>query len=139
MATKTARSIMRSTDTCLAPDWTLDQVSDHLTKHQISGAPVIDNLGNAIGFVSEYDCLKQLMQSNYYCDNTAMAKDVMSTDLHGVSPDMQLMDVASEINGNRLNVIAVLDEGELVGVISRGDVMRALVQNLDVCAIPEAS
>ncbi len=139
METKTARTIMRSKDACLDADWTLDKVSDHLSKHQLPGAPVIDQRGAPIGFVSEYDCLEQLQQANYYCDNTAMAKDVMSLDLHAIGPDVQLMDVASELNRNKLNVMAVMEEGVLLGMVSRGDTMRALVENLDVCAIPEAS
>ena len=139
MESRTARSIMRSLDVCLEPDWTLDKVSDHLTKHQVPGAPVVDEQGNAVGFVSEYDCLQQLMQANYYCDNTAMAKDVMSKELHSIAPDLQLMDVASAINQSKLNVIAVMEEGQLLGLITRGDTMRALVENLDVCAIPQAS
>lgn len=137
METKTARSIMRTTDACLSPDMTLDKVSDHLTKHQLPGAPVTDEAGNAIGFISEYDCLEQLMQANYYCDNTAMAKDVMSSEVYAIGPDLQLLDVAREINKSKLNVIAVMEEGNLLGLISRGDVMRALVLNLDVCAIPQ--
>ena len=138
MDTKTARSIMRSKDACISPDWSLDKVSDHLTKNQLPGAPVQDSAGNAIGFVSEYDCLEQLMQANYYCDNTALAKDVMSTEVRSIGPDMQLMDVAREINKSKLNAIAVMSEGSLLGVITRNDVMRALVTNLDVCAIPKA-
>lgn len=137
MDTKTARTIMRSADACLQPDWTLDKVSDHLTKHQLPGAPVVDAAGTAVGFVSEYDCLKQLMQANYYCDNTAMAKDVPSVDVHSISPEVQLMDVASAINNIHLNVIAVIEEGNILGIVARSDVMRALVKNLDVCAIPE--
>lgn len=137
METKTARSIMRSTDCCLSPDMTLDKVSDHLTQHQLPGAPVTDASGAAIGFVSEYDCLEQLMQANYYCDATAMAKDVMSKELISLSPELQLMDVAKELNTRKINSIAVMEEGVLLGLITRGDVMRALAENLDVCAVPQ--
>lgn len=138
METKTARTIMRCNDVCIAPTWTLDKVSDHLTKHQIPGAPVTKDDGTAIGYISEYDCLQQLMQANYYCDNTAMAEDVMSKEIHSISPDMQLMDVACHLNTSKLNVVAVMEEGQLLGIIPRSDVMRALVENLDVCVLPEA-
>ena len=43
------------------------------------------------------------------------------------------------MNESKLNVIAVIEQEKILGVISRGDVMRALVQDLEACAIPEAN
>ena len=130
MIKKTVRSIMRSTKICLSPKMSLNLVSDHLTKYRLPGAPVIDENRNPLGFVSEYDCLKQLMQSTYYRDNTVLAEDVMSKKLIGTSPDLTLIDVASEMNENKVNVAPVIENGKLIGVISRGDVMRELVKEL---------
>ncbi|MGH1427268.1 MAG: CBS domain-containing protein [Arenicella sp.] len=136
MVNKTVRSIMRSTNICLNPKMSLDLVSDHLTENHLPGAPVIDENHNPIGFVSEYDCLKQLMQSTYYCDNTALAEDVMSTKLITTSPELALIDVASQMNDNKVNVAPVVEEGKIIGVISRGDVMRELVKDLLECKVP---
>lgn len=136
MVNKTVRMIMRSTNICLSPKMSLDLVSDHLTKNQLPGAPVIDENQNPIGFVSEYDCLKQLMQSTYYCDNTALAEDVMSKKLISTTPDLALMDVASQMNENKVNVAPVIENGKIIGVISRSDVMRELVKDLHDCKIP---
>ena len=136
MVNKTVRSIMRSTNICLDPKMSLDLVSDHLTKNQLPGAPVIDSNKNPVGFVSEYDCLEQLMQSTYYCDNTALAEDVMSTKLISTSPDLSLMDVASQMNESKVNVAPVLENGKIIGVISRSDIMRELVIELHECKIP---
>lgn len=116
-------------------DMPLDKVSDHLTKHHLTGAPVVDEQSNLIGFVSEYDCLQQLMQSSYYCDNTSMAKDVMTTKLITTSPDLSLIDLASQMNNNKVNVTPVVENQKLVGVISRGDVMRELVKDLENCKV----
>lgn len=137
METKTARNIMRSTDACMSPHLTLDKVSDHLSKHHLTGVPVVDENSKLIGFISEYDCVKQLIQSAYYCDNTALAQDVMnSTKFTSCRPDISVVDLAAEMNKNTINVMPVVEDGIVLGVVSRGDVMRELVQNLDVCAIP---
>ena len=94
MQTKTARAIMRSTEVCLTADMTLDKVSDHLSRHHLPGSPVINADKKPIGYISEYDCLKQLMESTYYCDNTSLAEDVMSPTLISTSPDVSLMDLS---------------------------------------------
>jgi len=130
---------MRPTDVCLGPTLTLDKVSDHITKHNLTGTPVIDEDENLLGFVSEYDCLKELVQSAYYCDNTSMAEDVMTkTNLTTVRPDMSLMDLASEMNKNTINVVPVMENDKVIGVISRGDVVREMVLDLDICLLPGA-
>ena len=132
----TVREIMRPTQLCLKPKMDLMMVSDHLTKNNLSGAPVTDDNNNPIGFVSEYDCLEQLMQSTYYCDNTALAEDVMSTKLIITTPELPLIDVASQMNGNKVNVAPVIENKKVIGIISRGDVMRELVKELADCKIP---
>ncbi|MFT4630312.1 MAG: CBS domain-containing protein [Arenicella sp.] len=137
METKTARNIMRSIDACMSPHLTLDKVSDHLSKHHLTGVPVVDENSKLIGFISEYDCVKQLIQSAYYCDNTALAQDVMnSSNFTSCRPDISVVDLAAEMNKNTINVMPVVEDSIVLGVVSRGDVMRELVQNLDVCAIP---
>jgi predicted transcriptional regulator len=136
MVNKTVRTIMRSTNICLNPKMSLDLVSDHLSKYHLPGAPVIDENSNPIGFVSEYDCLKQLMQSSYYCDNTALAEDVMSTKLISIGPELTLIDVASKMNESKLNVAPVVEDEKIIGVVIRGDVMRELVKDLLNCKVP---
>lgn len=135
MANKTVRDVMRSLDACINASMTLDQVSDHLAAHSLTGAPVIDGKKLLLGFVSEYDCLGQLLQSAYYSDNTAMAQDVMSRKNITTEASVTLIDCANQFNQEKVNVMAVLAAGKPVGVISRGDIMRELVVELDEYAI----
>lgn len=137
METNTARMIMRSIDAALSPKMTLDAVSDHLSKHHLPGAPVIDENSSLIGYVSEFDCLQQLMQSTYYCDNTSLVEDVMSTKLIVSRPDIAVIDLASLMNTSKVNVMPIVESGKLLGLVSRGDVMRALVKDMEEnCKIP---
>ena len=105
MKNETAKDIMRSPEVALSRDMTLDKVSDHLTRHNLPGAPVVDANKKPIGYVSEYDCLQQLMQSSYYCDNTSLVEDVMSTKLIVSGPDIPIIDLASLMNNSKVNVM----------------------------------
>lgn len=136
MKNETARDIMRSAEISLDKEMTLDKVSDHLTKHHLPGAPVVDANKKPIGYVSEFDCLKQLMQSSYYCDNTSLVKDVMTTELIVSRPDIAIIDLASLMNTSKVNVMPIVESGKLLGMVSRGDVMRALVREMAECKIP---
>lgn len=137
MDSQTARSLMRSAEKIsLKPDLSLDKVSDHLSMHHLPGAPVTNDQQELIGYISEFDCLRQLMQSSYYCDNTALAEDVMSTELIFSSPNITIMDLASSMNKDKINVMPIVENGKLVGAVSRGDVMRALVKDMESCKIP---
>ena len=132
----TARNVMRRPDVALRRLMTIDKVSDHLTKHNLPGAPVVNKLGELIGYVSEYDCLKQLMQSSYYCDNASLVEDVMSTKLIMSRPDIALIDLASIMNSEKINVMPIVEDGKLIGAVSRGDVMRALVKDMELFKVP---
>lgn len=136
MASQTAREIMRSAEIALTPLMSLDKVSDHLSKHHLPGAPVVDEDKKLIGYVSEYDCLQQLMQSSYYCDNASLVEDVMSTTLIVSRPDIAIIDLASLMNTSKVNVMPIVESGKLLGLVSRGDVMRSLVRDMDECKLP---
>ena len=136
MDSKTARSIMRRPEVALRRLMTIDKVSDHLSKHHLPGAPVVNKSGELIGYISEYDCLQQLMQSSYYCDNTSLVEDVMSTKLIMSRPDIALIDLASTMNASKVNVMPIVEAGKLVGAVSRGDIMRALVKDMDAPKVP---
>jgi len=136
MAAQTAKEIMRSAEIALKPGMSLDKVSEHLSKHHLPGAPVVDENKKPIGYVSEYDCLQQLMQSSYYCDNASLVEDVMSTTLIVSRPDIAIIDLASLMNTSKVNVMPIVESGKLQGLVSRGDVMRALVKDMDECKLP---
>ncbi|MFT6389537.1 MAG: CBS-domain-containing membrane protein [Cellvibrionaceae bacterium] len=130
MENKTARTIMRRPEVALRRLMTIDKVSDHLTKHQLPGAPVVNKIGELIGYVSEFDCLQQLMQSSYYRHSTSLVEDVMSTKLIMSRPDISLIDLASTMNASRVNVMPIVEDGKLVGAVARSDIMREMVKDL---------
>jgi len=136
MQAKLVRDVMRPAADALHRKMTLDKVSDHLTKRALTGAPVVDEQGLLIGYVSEFDCLKHLTQASYHCDKTTSVEDIMTFEPIKAAPDVTIIDLATKFNEQKVNVMPIVENDVLVGLVSRGDVMTTLVNDLDSCKIP---
>jgi DeoR family transcriptional regulator, catabolite repression regulator len=97
-----------------------------LLEHKITGAPVLNADKQVIGFISEQDCIKEMLNTAFYCDLTATAADIMKTTVLTVDPDMPISELAEQLNTNKPKVYPVVEEGKLVGIVSRSDVLQAL-------------
>lgn len=97
-----------------------------LLEHRITGAPVLDAEHNVIGFVSEQDCIKEMLNTAFYCDLTATVGDVMQRDVLSVEPDLPIAQLAEQLTIAKPRVYPVVEAGRLVGIISRSDVLQAL-------------
>ena len=99
-----------------------------LLKHRISGMPVVDESGKLVGMLSERDCLKTLLDAQYHNMPTALVKDLMSTELRTIGPDMGIVPIAELFLNQKFRRLPVVDKGRLVGQVSRKDVLRAIQQ-----------
>jgi len=97
-----------------------------LIKSDISGAPVLDKHGRLIGMLTERDCMQVALQGFYHGEPGGLVKKHMSPDPEYVSPDQSILTVAEMFIKGRFQRYPVVDNGRLVGVIARWDVMRAL-------------
>ena len=97
-----------------------------LLKHKISGMPVVDDKGEVVGIISERDCLKTLVNAQYHELPTAFVKDLMSTDPRTITPHTEIMEVAEVFLESGFRRLPVLDEGRMVGLVSRRDVLRVI-------------
>ncbi len=102
------------------------QAAHILIKNQLSGAPVVDNSGKLVGILTERDVLALAVQAYYHGTLGGIAKDHMTAEPQSVGPDASLLDVAQLFIKGRFHRFPVVDDGRLIGVISRSDVMRAL-------------
>jgi CBS domain-containing protein len=97
-----------------------------LVKHNISGAPVIDKAGKLVGMLSERDCLNIAFVA---AQDTCIAGPVsqfMSTEVITVDPDINLSQLASMFLSKSYRRYPVVEDGKLVGQISRADVLKAI-------------
>ena len=105
------------------------EVVAHLLKFSLSGAPVVDANNTLVGFVSEQDCMKDMLNSSFYREETALVTSIMRTDVLTVSPDASILEIAETMLGNKPKIYPVVDAGKLVGLITRRMILQALSTN----------
>lgn len=108
------------------PDTDVLDAAHSLVKHRIAGAPVVDDAGNLIGMLSEFDCLKVALEAGYHDHWGGPVKNYMTTEPRTVSAHMNIIDLAEEFERHGFRRFPVLEDNRLVGQISRRDVLRAL-------------
>lgn len=98
-----------------------------LIENRISGVPVLDELGGLTGMLSEKDCMKVGLNAAYHQDGGGKVGEYMTTTLTTIDQHQSIMDVATVFLNNPFKRLPVVnDDGELVGQISRSDVLRAI-------------
>jgi CBS domain-containing protein len=114
----TAQDVMTPDPMTFSPDTTVHEAAQTLAEHRISGAPVINDSGSIVGIVSEYDLIAR---------PGATVREVMTREVVSV-PDTATLDrVRTILVSQRLKRVPVVNaQGQLVGLISRADLVREL-------------
>lgn len=122
------KDYMATNLTKFTPEMQISEAIKFLNTHKISGAPVVDDKGDLVGMLSEKDCLKVALQSTYYEDWVGgSVSEYMTAKVETVSDTASIVDLADKFLKSSYKRFPVLDEdGDLVGQISRSDVLRAL-------------
>ncbi|SEF55829.1 CBS domain-containing protein [Thermomonospora echinospora] len=130
------REAMTSPVVTVPPSATVRQAIRVLYEHDITAAPVVDGTGAVIGIVSEMD----LMRGEFQADPRAfvlpvagpheppprLVRDVMITDVRTAQPTSDVAELAQMMLRTAIKSVPVLDDGVLVGMISRRDLMAVL-------------
>ena len=128
------RDVMGRHPSALRVGTDLTAAVDMLLRLKTTGLPVIDERECVVGFLSEQDCLRSLIVSSYHCEGSPLVDDVMHADVLAVKPDDALMDVAELMVKQKPKVYPVVDDdGRLVGVLNRGQVLNALKDMRRAC------
>ena len=125
----TARDIMQTSLTTLHPEQPIFEAMRILIKHRISGAPVLAADGSLVGTCSELDCLRILASGEYYRDDhqeEGTVGSIMRTTFESVTPQVDIYTLARLFVAHGVRRLPVLEEGELIGQLSRRDVLRAM-------------
>lgn len=126
-------SFMRTNVKTVSPEMTLDEITKFLLSHQLSNAPVVESSDEGdflIGFVSERDCLAAMAQEDFYGSPNPQqtARTIMRSSPICVSPDSDLFSVASLLINHGYRHVPVADQGKLVGLVSRRDVLKSVME-----------
>jgi CBS domain-containing protein len=138
------RDVMTTDVTTVAPDTDLRDVAALLVKERISGVPVIE-AGSVVGVVSEQDILfKERPSDNLHRAVLAWlldegdlmlkidarrAGDAMSRPPITISPLRTVADAASLMLDENVSRLPVVENGRLVGIVTRHDLVRAFARS----------
>ena len=113
------------------PDVDIQSATRTLLQHKISGAPVTDKNGKLVGMLSEKDCIKLLLDGHYNQrpSGQGTVADYMSEEVTTIPADTSVYDVAYKFVKSPFRRFPVVQNGRLVGQISRRDVLKVIVKN----------
>jgi CBS domain-containing protein len=152
MAELRVKDIMQSNVVTAGPETTVGELADLLAENKISGVPVVDSQNRVIGMVSEADVILQdadlhfpyyiqFLESIIYLESVrkfeqrlrktfgTKVADIMSQEVVAISPDASVHDAATLMADHKVNRLPVTEERHLVGIVTRGDIVRAIAEN----------
>lgn len=134
MAKKTAKDIMNKIVTAAKKKTIGRDLAVKLLSGMYSGLPVVDDAGKVVGVVSEFDLLKALRDGKTLEQVTA--EGIMSKNPICVSEDTPIEEVINLMTTHNIIRVPVVRNGNLVGVISRCDILNSIVEPefVTICA-----
>ncbi|SNY40971.1 CBS domain-containing protein [Arsukibacterium tuosuense] len=112
-------------------DMPVELAVDRLIKGRQTGGPVVDINNKIVGFVSEQDCLARMLMSTYHDQQAARVAEVMNTQVLTVKPYDGVIDLAQMMLKIKPKLYPVVDDdGYLLGIITRSDVLAAIDKEL---------
>lgn len=127
------RDIMTSPAPFVRMHTPLGEVVDTLLRSRVMGLPVLDDNDRVVGFVSEQDCIHSMLVSSYHCEGVPNVDDVMHNEVLAVEADQNIVDLAQNMGKNKPKLYPVIEDGKLLGLITRSAILSALWENRAHC------
>jgi len=154
-----AMDVMTTNVITVEPDTAVQELATLLSDRGISGVPVVDRDNRLVGVVSEGDLLhraetgterrtqrrRSRWLDNFASDQEAardyvkahgrIVREIMTRDVISVSDTTELADIATLLETRRIRRVPVVRDGQLVGIISRANLVRALAMTKSESAV----
>lgn len=128
MLTKiTAADYMSTNIVTVSPDTKISHAIKILLDHNITSMPVVDEHNNLVGVFSEKDGMTVVVESAYNQGIIGNVDEFMNKEPMIINADMTLVDIAAQFQKTLARSFPVFQDGELVGMISRIDILKALL------------
>jgi CBS domain-containing protein len=113
------------------PDQSIQEVIAKIIETKISGAPVVDDNKRMVGIISEKDCLRLIVDQAYHNlpAESRKVSDYMTANVKTLSPKTNVVEAAIEFLNSSVRRFPVIENGTLLGQVSRRDILRA-AQNI---------
>lgn len=114
----------------ITPDATVTALLASLAKHEI-GAVVVSPDGVVItGIVSERDVARSLSERGA-ATLDAPVSQIMTSVICTCEPDSPVEELMVQMTENRVRHVPVIKDGEMVGIVSIGDIVKARIDHLE--------
>ena len=120
------RDCMDTSFVKLNPSMDVYHAIETLLNNRITGAAVVDDDDNLVGILSERDCLKTLLHGAYNNMPLAQVGDYMTTEVETIPPTWDVVAAADFFHQHVYRRLLVVEDGKLVGQITRRDLLRAI-------------
>ena len=141
-----ARDVMTTSVLTVSPDTDVTEIAKMMLEHRISAVPVMSAQGKLVGIVSEGDLINRSeaetqhraswwlrmasgeddVSREYLRTHGRRAEDVMTTEVVTITPDTPLAEIAALLEKRHIKRVPVVEGGELVGIVSRANLLRGL-------------
>ncbi len=125
---KTVASILDGKGTevwSIRPDALVYEALEVLAEHDVGALPVVDG-DELVGIVSERDYARKVILLGRR-SNEAKVREIMTSEVQTVSPDDMVERCMALMTGRRIRHLPVMEEGKMVGLVSIGDIVKAVI------------
>jgi len=142
-----AKDVMTTNVVTVEPQTVVSDIAKLLLGRNISAVPVVDPEGGIVGIVSEGDLMRRpesdteqrtrswwlslmtdrdTLASEYTKSHGRLASDVMTAKVLVVEEETPLSEIAQTLEEKHIKRVPVVRNGELIGIVSRADLLRGL-------------
>ena len=117
-----ARDIMTRKVYTIRPEASAQEAAQLLDQHRISGLPVVDEGNDIIGIVTEADIISKVDREGL------RVSEIMSNKIISVNEETPVSEIALLLTERKIKRVPVVQDGKLVGIVSRADIVHAVAQ-----------
>lgn len=150
-----ARDVMTTPVITTKPTASVFEVAKLLLERHISAVPVVDQKGKLVGIISESDLMRRnedgtesrswwlsviagerRLADDYIKTHASKVADVMTRNVITTTPDTPLNEIATILEKNWIKRLPVLHNGQLVGIVSRANLVQAMASRGNKLDVP---
>jgi len=143
------KQVMTNNVISILDTMTFFEAAQLFLKHKISGAPVVNQEGDLVGVLSEKDLFRALFptHADFYTNphiyivgdglessardaKNKIIADIMIKRLISTTPDTNILKIGGSMVATGIHRVPVVERRKLVGMVSRGDIYRAVLKGV---------
>ena len=111
----------------IGPDATIIEALGLMAEKNVGAVIVLSDEGELVGILSERDYARKIALKGRTSADTAVS-EIMTSSVSTVSPDASVDDCMEMMTEGRFRHLPVVEDGQVVGVISIGDIVKAVIE-----------